>query len=54
MKSYKKSEVLVRVEYEENPEEARAALELLREGFRRGLRKAIAEKESNTKKDGVA
>ncbi|HYF81389.1 MAG TPA: hypothetical protein VD973_30085 [Symbiobacteriaceae bacterium] len=54
MKSNKKSEIRLRVEYEQNPEEARAALAILQEGFRRGLRKAIAERRSRTEKDGVA
>jgi hypothetical protein len=54
MKSNKKSEIVVRVKYEQNPEEARAAMDILQEGFRRGLRKAIAERSSKTEKDGMA
>lgn len=54
MKSNKKGEIVVRVQFEANPEEARAALDILQEGFRRGLRKAIAERNSKTEKDGMA
>lgn len=38
-------EVIVRVTYVNDPERARAAQEILKEGFRRGLLRALAEKQ---------
>ncbi|HWI63222.1 MAG TPA: hypothetical protein VNT75_15370 [Symbiobacteriaceae bacterium] len=37
-------EVIVRVTYVNDPERARAAQEILKEGFRRGMLRAMAEK----------
>lgn len=38
-------EVIVRVTYVSDPERARAAQEILKEGFRRGMLRLMAEKQ---------
>ena len=39
-------EVIVRVTYVDDPERARAAQEILKEGFRRGLLRLMAERQA--------
>ena len=52
MKIGKKSEVVIRIEYRDDSERAEAALEILQQGFRRGmLREASANRKRNLVKD---
>ncbi|HLN64959.1 MAG TPA: hypothetical protein VK464_25840 [Symbiobacteriaceae bacterium] len=52
MKNNKKSELVVRVQYADNPVQAEAALEILRTGFKRGLLKLAGQRRSDLEKDG--
>lgn len=52
MNDNKKRDIVIRVQYSEDPERAEAALEILRQGFRRGiLREASANRKRNLVKD---
>jgi hypothetical protein len=50
----KENRPIVTIEFADNPEQAQAALEILRAGFRRGLQRLAAERARNITKDGVA
>jgi hypothetical protein len=50
----KENRPIVTIEFADNPEQAQAAMEILRAGFRRGLQKLAAERARNITKDGVA
>jgi hypothetical protein len=54
MKNKSKSDLIVHVQYADNPAQAEAALDILRQGFQRGLVKASVERARNRTKDGEA